>query len=175
MFIAHQPVCIRFRSNQGRNSRRWPNPRRWPHTAWMPVLHFTATGKPFAASAPAELRSCPNPALTLAPSAQLLSDEPGVPRRSEIKAVDNSAQRAQELAIPESLLSGYTRRYESNKSRPSACKTPDCLHLGRIAGAIQGPEIPKLAIRRTNHRVCLHAGNGADRRSCRGLGDRSEA
>jgi Methyladenine glycosylase len=47
----------------------------------------------------------------------------------------------------------------------AACKAADRIDLSGITCPIEGSQKARLEIRRTDHGVCLHAGNGSDQRS----------
>ena len=100
---------------------------------------------------------------------RLLKDEGIVRHRGKIEAVINNARQARELVKREGSLAAFIWRYE-----------PDAKQLAKPQTASTSAESIALSkdlkktgleIRRTHHGVCLHAGNGADQRSCRGLRD----
>ncbi len=91
---------------------------------------------------------------------RLLKDEGIVRHRGKIKATINNARRAQELVKREGSLAAFIWRYEPDKKTAGA--TPDSFYLRRIDYSCQGFEKAGLEIPRTNHDLCLHAGNGVD-------------
>lgn len=95
---------------------------------------------------------------------RLLKDDGIVRHRGKIEAVISNARRAQELVKQEGSLAAFIWRYEPNAkqlAKPQTASTSaESIALSK--------ELKKarLEICRPDHRVCLHAGNGADQRSC---------
>ena len=104
-------------------------------------------------------------AFTDADVARLLAD-PGIVRhRGKIEAAINNARRARELIAEAGSLAAFVWRYEEPKPprRQTVSISPASV------GALQGAEAARLEVRRPDHRLRLHAGDGPRQRPPRGL------
>ena len=99
---------------------------------------------------------------------RLLQDAGIVRHRGKIEAAINNAQRAVELVDEEGSLAAYVWRFEPDPaSRPKRLTWDVLLELSQTAGvegAREGPEAPRLALRRPDDRLRVHAGDGARER-----------
>ena len=95
---------------------------------------------------------------------RLLQDEGIIRHRGKIEATINNAQRAIEMVKQEGSIAAYFWAHE-----------PDPADLGRatvridvrgIGCRFQGPQETRLEIRRADHGLFVHAGDGADQRPC---------
>ena len=98
---------------------------------------------------------------------RLLGDAGIVRHRGKIEAVINNAQRARELVKREGSLAAFIWRYEPEETRQAT----DPFDVGRVDRAVEGSQEAGLGFRRSDHRVCVHAGDGAHQRSRRRLRD----
>jgi DNA-3-methyladenine glycosylase I len=99
---------------------------------------------------------------------RLLADASIVRHRGKIEATVNNARRAVELVETEGSLAAYVWRFEPDpQTRPKLltwealsqlAQTPE----SQVTG--EGPEAPRLALRRPDHGLCVHAGDGARKR-----------
>jgi len=103
--------------------------------------------------------------------ARLLADASIVRHRGKIEAVINDARRAIELAESEGSLASFLWSFEPS-ARPSRLDRagpgrarPDA----RVEGARPRAEAPRVAVRRPDHRVRVHAGDGPCQRPPRRL------
>ena len=96
--------------------------------------------------------------------ARLLADAGIVRHRGKIESTINNAARAVELEREAGSLAAYFWRYEQVEKKADRGDLHGSLADGRIGRAVEGPEEARLAFRRTDHLLRLHAGHGAGQR-----------
>ncbi len=97
---------------------------------------------------------------------RLLGDAGIVRHRGKIEATIANARAACELVEREGSLAAYVWRYEAAADRGGAARDGN---LPRVGSAVEGPEAPRLPLRRTDDLLRVHAGDGARQRPRRGL------
>ena len=97
---------------------------------------------------------------------RLLGDAGIVRHRGKIEAVINNAGRAVELAQSEGSLAHYLWSFEpAERSGGAGPRRPGRAGAhGRLEGAGQGSQAARVALRRSDHGVRLHAGDGPGQR-----------
>jgi DNA-3-methyladenine glycosylase I len=93
---------------------------------------------------------------------RLLGDASIIRHRGKIEAVINNAQRMIELRESDGSLAAYVWRFEPERQHRDES-------MPSITPESQGPEEARLAVRRADHGVRLHAGHGPGQRSRQGL------
>ena len=96
---------------------------------------------------------------------RLLQDAGIVRHRGKIEAAIHNARCAQALIAQEGSLAAYVWRYEA----PPTGAAAGGVHVAGFGGDVQGPEEARLEVRRPDHGVRLHAGDGPGQRPCRRL------
>ena len=104
---------------------------------------------------------------------RLLSDASIVRHRGKIESAINNARRTEALVDEAGSLAAFIWRFEPpDAARPrritrGALERP--LPDGRVPRAREGAPSPRVDVRRADHRLCIHAGDGPRRRSSRRL------
>ena len=96
---------------------------------------------------------------------RMLADASIIRHRGKIEAVINNAGRAVELVDAEGSLAAFVWRFEP--SPPAAARLERgevAAQDARVARDRQGPQAPRLAVRRPHHRLRVHAGDGPRQR-----------
>ena len=96
---------------------------------------------------------------------RLLGDAGIIRHRGKIEATINNAQRAVELVEAEGSLSAFVWGL---RARPGGLPER-AERVGRVQGAGEGAQAPRLALRRPDDGLRLHAGDGPRQRPPRGL------
>ena len=91
---------------------------------------------------------------------RMLKDASIVRHRGKIESVIGNARRALLLADEFGSIAAYAWRYESDPARGPR-SGPDFARSGRH---VQGPQEASMDVRRSDHDLCLHAGDGARER-----------
>ena len=103
---------------------------------------------------------------------RLLDDASIVRHRGKIESTINNARRALELVESEGSLAAFVWRFEPPQADRPAAMTRDALvELAQTdaSRAREGAQAPRLVVRRPDHGVRVHAGDGARERPSRGL------
>ena len=95
---------------------------------------------------------------------RLLGDAAIVRHRGKIEATINNAGRAVEMVEAEGSIAAFVWRFEPDPGRRRAAPRD-----GGVARARQGAQAPRLALRRPDDGLRVHAGDGARQRPRRGL------
>jgi hypothetical protein len=105
--------------------------------------------------------------------ARLLADAGIVRHRGKIESTINNAKRVIELRAEFGSLAAYAWRFEP--APEVAAEAHDAFgaegddDLARIDRDVEGPEEARLELRRPDHGLCVHAGDGAGQRPPRRL------
>nr|WP_321160358.1 DNA-3-methyladenine glycosylase I [Marinomonas sp. KJ51-3] len=95
---------------------------------------------------------------------ELLNNQGIVRNKRKILAVINNAKRALEMVEKEGSLAAFIWRYEPRRKHPTTARDPN--HLRGIYRPLQRTQKTRLAIRRPNYHLRLHAIHGTHQRPC---------